>query len=84
MIDPPFISESVWKLYAVTTKLLLKNGASHVVATTVHENADLMKTLFGCQPALFQPSIPHLVYQYSAFVNFSCEALAKRNNELND
>ncbi|KAL7482434.1 hypothetical protein ACHAW6_008109 [Cyclotella cf. meneghiniana] len=82
VIDPPFISQCVWKQYAITTKLLLKGNASHVMTTTVDENAVLMAALFDCKPTLFRPSIPHLVYQYSVFVNFPSSALAQKNPEL--
>jgi hypothetical protein len=75
VIDPPFISESVWKNYATTARLLSKGDKVHVIATTVNENAALLESLFGCQPVLFRPTIPHLVYQYSAFTNFYTSAL---------
>ena len=83
VIDPPFISQSVWVQYAITAKLLMKDSeGARILGTTVDENADLMKSLFGCEPTLFRPSIPHLVYQYSVFVNFPSEVLAERNPEL--
>jgi len=82
--DPPFISRSVWEKYAITARLLLKDNNSHIIATTVNENASLMESLFGCKPALFRPSIPHLVYQYSVFTNFPSLALAVKNPELQE
>lgn len=82
VIDPPFISESVWELYAVTAKLLLKEDARHVIATTVDENASLMRDLFECVPTVFRPSIPHLVYQYSVYVNFPSKILSQKNLEF--
>lgn len=82
VIDPPFITQSVWELYAIAAKLLLKSDTSHVIATTVDENADLMMSLFHCKPALFRPSIPHLVYQYSVYANFESETLSRKNEEL--
>ena len=81
VIDPPFISKSVWEQYAVTAKLLMKSNA-HVIATTVDENAGLMDTLFGCQPTHFKPSIPNLVYQYSVFTNFESDCLNAKNPEI--
>lgn len=86
VIDPPFISQSVWVQYAITAKLLMKDSerASCIIGTTVDENKDLMKSLFGCEPAPFRPSIPHLVYQYSVFVNFPSKVLAERNPELEE
>jgi len=92
VIDPPFITKSVWEQYATTTKLLMKKKAehhstataSHVIATTVDENKELMADLFGCKPVSFRPSIPHLVYQYSVYINFTSNVLAKDNPELEE
>ena len=92
VIDPPFITKSVWEQYATTTKLLMKKKAehhstataSHVIATTVDENKDLMADLFGCKQVSFRPSIPHLVYQYSVYINFTSNVLAKDNPELEE
>lgn len=84
VIDPPFISQSVWENYATTAKLLMKDDNSQIIATTVDENAVMMESLFGCKPALFRPSIPHLVYQYSVYTNFSSLVLAEANPELQE
>ncbi|KAL9179691.1 hypothetical protein ACHAXT_008981 [Thalassiosira profunda] len=84
VIDPPFITNTVWECYAITAKLLAREGTGHILATTVWENALLMKDLFGCEPAVFRPSIPRLVYQYSVFANFESAILAQRNAELPD
>ena len=91
VIDPPFISKSVWEQYATTAKLLMKKNhaeysttVSHVIATTVDENKDLMADLFGCKPVSFRPSIPHLVYQYSVYSNFTSSVLANDNPELEE
>ena len=91
VIDPPFISKSVWEQYATTAKLLMKKNhaeysttVSHVIATTVDENKDLMADLFGCKPVSFRPSIPHLVYQYSVYTNFTSSVLANDNPELEE
>ncbi|KAI8469010.1 MAG: putative N6-adenine methyltransferase-domain-containing protein [Monoraphidium minutum] len=65
VIDPPFITEPVWRQYARTAALLLPRGAPpHVIASTVLENAPLMAELFGAAPVAFRPAIPHLVYHY--------------------
>ena len=29
-----------------------------------------MEELFGAVPAVFRPSIPHLVYQYDLYINY--------------
>jgi len=94
-IDPPFVSTSVWKKYAVTAKLLMNdddddddddddgnNNDSRVIAATVDGNAILMKELFDCERVKFLPSIPNLVYQFCIYANFDSEVLAERNGEL--
>ena len=82
VIDPPFISESVWEQYANTARLLMTKSNANVIATTVDENAELLKALFGCQSTTFKPSIPNLVYQYSVFTNFASDCLNARNPEI--
>lgn len=90
VIDPPFISHSVWRKYSQTANALLKWKAplgkeslfGMVLATTVQENIELMQELFGVHIAKFKPFIPNLVYQYSVFVNFESEYLNERNHEV--
>jgi EEF1A lysine methyltransferase 1 len=82
VIDPPFITEEVWRLYAVTARALLK-PSGRVICTTVAENASLIEELFpGAKRTDFQPSIPHLVYQYDLFCNWESVAFKKLNPEL--
>ena len=81
VIDPPFISPSVWKSYAITVSLLAKEGA-HIICTTVAENEALLERLFMCQKTNFQPSIPNLTYQYNTYANFESSALSTTNAEL--
>eukprot|EP01082_Thalassiosira_pseudonana_P003181 g2743.t1 g2743 contig12:714625-715487(+) len=83
VIDPPFVSHSVWKKYATTARLLMRQDrTAHVITTTVDENAQLMSTLFDCKSVLFRPSIPHLVYQYSVFTNYASSVLGTKNLEI--
>jgi len=85
VIDPPFITREVWEKYAQTTEALATATSPSpplVLATTVHENAPLMKELFDATPTAFQPSIPNLVYQYACFTNFPCDRLAQPNEEI--
>ena len=71
VIDPPFITEEVWRAYAETSRALLLPGDSgRVLATTIAENAPLMLELFKAKPQRWQPSIPHLVYQYACYANY--------------
>jgi len=82
IMDPPFISPAVWEKYATTARLLARDDGVRTIATTVDENAALMKRLFGGTPTVFRPSIPHLVYQYSVFTNFAACTLSAKNPEL--
>ena len=85
VIDPPFITEEVWRAYADAARALLRAEGGALVLTTVAENAGLLNALFGARRTAFQPSIPHLVYQYDTFC--TCDgalpaALAKSNPEI--
>lgn len=62
----------------------LTNAPSRVILTTIQENADLLKRLLGASPQVFQPSIPHLVYQYSLYTNYESETFSKKNPEIPD
>ena len=82
VIDPPFISPSVWEGYSATAELLGVNENAHIICTTVEQNAGLMERLFNCKATRFQPSIPTLVYQYNTYANFPSAALSIINPEL--
>jgi hypothetical protein len=96
VIDPPFITKDVWEKYAMTAKLLLKydpfgrDSDAHIkkkglfLGTTVSENADFLKEELNAEPAVFQPVIPNLVYQYNVYTNFpeNCNALNIQNPEI--
>jgi hypothetical protein len=87
VIDPPFITREVWEQYAQAAKALLKvdtdgNVAGKVIASTIFENAALMKELLNCEPQRYLPSIPHLVYQYNFFCNFPTTHLSLPNPEI--
>mmetsp|Transcript_34564 Transcript_34564/g.76797 ORF Transcript_34564/g.76797 Transcript_34564/m.76797 type:complete len:186 (+) Transcript_34564:213-770(+) len=81
VIDPPFITREVWEKYAQAAKLLLAPNGK-VIASTVAENEALLHELLGTTPCTFQPSIPHLIYQYNIFINFQAKVLCERNPEL--
>lgn len=83
LVDPPFITREVWEKYAVTTRLLLREGG-RVLCTTIGENAAMMQELLGLRPVVFRPSIPNLVYQYSVYVNFESARLECLNPEIDD
>lgn len=94
VIDPPFITEEVWEMYAQATEYLLverengedeKQGSSsnrRILCTTVSENAGLLKTFLGVKEWRFQPSIPKLTYQFSSFSNYESARLDQTNSEL--
>lgn len=81
LIDPPFITEAVWEKYAATARLLLRPGG-RVICSTIAENADLMRRLLRLERVAFQPSIPHLIYQYDLFTNFAPSVLCHANPEI--
>lgn len=82
VVDPPFITEEVWKKYAATVKLILNTGSGpdaavnggsgKVLFTSVLENHNMLESVndLPLYIANFMPSIPHLVYQYYVFVNY--------------
>lgn len=53
-----------------------------VLGTTIGENAPFLERLLGLKPCVYQPSIPHLVYQYNVYVNYDSERMSKRNPEI--
>lgn len=58
VVDPPFITEEVWRKYGTTCKLLLKEGEEggipngKAILTTIYENKDLLKELFNAEPTV--------------------------------
>lgn len=83
LIDPPFITEDVWKQYAVAAQLLLAPGGK-IICTTIPENAGLLQGLLDVVATPFKPCIPHLVYQYDLFCNFEPRVLCQKNPEVPD
>ena len=71
VIDPPFITREVWEKYAECAKMLLnKEGPMMYLISTIDENESMIKELTGSDKAVFRPSIPKLVYQYSFYANY--------------
>ncbi|KAF4664981.1 N-6 adenine-specific DNA methyltransferase 2 [Perkinsus chesapeaki] len=82
VIDPPFITNEVWKSYAIAAKLLGTEGSA-IIGSSVRENGDLLRDLLGMSPVKFQPSIPNLVYQYDFFTNYLADGpLGQINTEV--
>ena len=81
MFDPPFITAATLEKYARTIKLLLAPGGK-VLGCTLRENAPLMRSLLGVERMAFLPSVPNLVYQFSAYCNYESALLSQPNPEL--
>ena len=81
IIDPPFITKSVWELYNETVHCILKKGGK-ILCSTIAENEKMMANLMQVEPQVFQPSIPNLVYQYRMFANYKTSSLNTINSEI--
>lgn len=81
VIDPPFVTGEVWAKYAEAARLLLKDGGK-IILSTIPENAEMLKEMLNVEPQAFQPSVPHLVYQYNFFTNYQSTNFASLNPEV--
>jgi hypothetical protein len=81
VVDPPFITKEVWTKYAEFIKLIGTEDVK-ILGSSISENKDLLKELLNLDIKKFQPSIPHLVYQYNFFTNYEDEELNKSNSEI--
>lgn len=81
VIDPPFVTSEVWAKYAEATLLLLKDGGK-IILSTIPENAQILKQMLNVEPQTFQPSVPHLVYQYKFFTNYNSTNFSSVNPEV--
>ena len=70
VIDPPFITDDVWRLYAQAARMLLVDGG-YVLGTTIAENRALLHELLGVRPTTYLPSIPNLPYQYCVNIDMT-------------
>lgn len=88
VIDPPFITEKVWTSYAEFAKLISMSDSSNsliqskIIACSIAENKEMLNKLLNFEIKKYQPSIPHLVYQYNFFSNYDDEELNKFNPEI--
>jgi len=53
-----------------------------LLLSTIAENSEVLQELLGATPQAFQPSIPHLIYQYNFFVNYPSQRLSQLNPEI--
>lgn len=81
VIDPPFVTAEVWAKYAEAAHLLLKEGGK-IILSSIAENAAMLKEMLNVKPQTFQPSVPHLVYQYNFFTNYESTNFANLNPEV--
>jgi hypothetical protein len=81
VIDPPFITEDVWELYATAAKLLLSKRGK-LMLTTIAEHEQWLKELLGVHRAAYRPSIPNLIYQYSLYINYPSQIMSDLNPEI--
>ncbi|CAD7958495.1 unnamed protein product [Amoebophrya sp. A25] len=86
VIDPPYITEEVWRKYAVCANYLARAAPApaQLLCTTVFENRQMMQEILNVKPCHFRPSIPNLVYQYCVYVNFEHALLTEANIEIGD
>lgn len=83
IVDPPFITREVWEKYTRAIRFLLKDTGK-MILSSIDENAAMLNELLGVEKTHYQPSIPHLVYQYSFFTNYSSPRFSERNQEIPD
>jgi hypothetical protein len=81
VVDPPFITKEVWTKYAEFIRMI-GNDDVKILASSISENKDMLKELLNLDIKNYQPSIPHLVYQYNFFTNYNDEELDKLNSEI--
>jgi hypothetical protein len=92
VIDPPFITEQVWSKYADFAKVISKKSDKNeecapiakILASSIAENKNMLKSLLDLDIKPYQPSIPHLVYQYNFYSNYEDEELQTLNTEIID
>ena len=67
MIDPPFITQDVWELYAAAVLKIIKkdvdgNITGKILLSTIDENESMLLELLKVNKRKCRPSIPNLVY----------------------
>ena len=82
IIDPPFITEEAWSKFAEFAKYLSNENGCKIIACSISENKEKLEKLLNLKIKKYQPSIPHLVYQYNIYANYDDEDLDKHNPEI--
>ena len=81
LIDPPFIAKEPWSKFAEFAKKIGKNEVK-ILTCSIVENEGLLENLLNLKKQVFQPSIPHLVYQYTFYANYDDKELNEKNAEI--
>jgi hypothetical protein len=81
LIDPPFIVKEAWEKFAIFAKEIQKEKCK-ILTCSIFENSSMLKELLNLEIREYQPSIPHLVYQYNFYSNYDNDELNKKNSEL--
>lgn len=89
LVDPPYINEEAWTKYSNFVKRIsIKDGEGNVAAKiltcSIAENEETLSKLLNLKKRVYQPSIPHLVYQYNFFTNYEDSVLDTKNPEIID
>ncbi len=82
IVDPPYINEPSWTKFAEFVKLISKEENVKILTCSIAENSSMLEKLLNLKIKKFQPSIPHLVYQYNFFANYEDEKLDEVNMEI--
>jgi hypothetical protein len=81
VVDPPFITKEVWQKYSDFIKIISTQDAK-ILASSISENKGMLNEFLNLEIKNYQPSIPHLVYQYNFFTNYKDEDLDSANPEI--
>ncbi len=91
LVDPPFINEEAWTKYANFIKKISKKNEEDntildckILASSIAENQEILSRLLNLKMRIYQPSIPHLVYQYNFYSNYEDNEFNKKNEEIID
>jgi EEF1A lysine methyltransferase 1 len=89
IIDPPYINEPSWTKFAEFARIICKKDKddnskiqAKILTCSIAENKEILKKLLDLNMQKYQPSIPHLVYQYNFFSNYEDELLDQLNAEI--
>ena len=89
LVDPPFINEEAWTKYSNFIKKIAKKREDDytvldckILTCSIAENQEILFSLLNLKLRTFQPSIPHLVYQYNFYTNYEDDEFNKKNEEI--